>query len=374
MTNTRATFVKVNPKGQVNYHPCELQDSVTRAEHQNFKVEPIGAISDYPRHIPYNSEKKDFQEKTGRDAFEVYQYRFRVPGELQDKEPHVVMWDYTTGWVRITPFFKSLKHSKTMPAKVMTANPGLKDISHSITGGSISAQGYWIPYEAARAIAAKFCWDIRYVLTPVFGIDFPRICLKKEDPGFLKLSIERDIIVRCTEQAKRFRETHYENQTAGSPPTAPPVILGKSIWRQPAVKLDYESGYCTDTDRSIPTSPQSASGAFMPVNAPKALKPSHRIPMSTFKLDAATPLSNNDSCAGLITRTRTKRLREVKDNAPQDNQSMHISCHVDTIPNKRAKFSAIGEEARAAYTLMQLYLADAALASKSRATPHRASS
>ncbi len=28
-----------------------------------------------------------------------------------------------------------------MPAKVMGANPGLRDVSHSITGGSISAQG-----------------------------------------------------------------------------------------------------------------------------------------------------------------------------------------------------------------------------------------
>ena len=32
-----------------------------------------------------------------------------------------------------------------MPAKVMMANPGLKEISHSITGGSISAQGKCFP-------------------------------------------------------------------------------------------------------------------------------------------------------------------------------------------------------------------------------------
>ena len=28
-----------------------------------------------------------------------------------------------------------------MPAKMLAANPGLKDITHSITGGSIVAQG-----------------------------------------------------------------------------------------------------------------------------------------------------------------------------------------------------------------------------------------
>ena len=63
-------FVKAKPKGVVNYKPCERQDDVTRAEHQKFQVEPVGRISEHPRHIPYNSEKRTFQEKTGRDAFE----------------------------------------------------------------------------------------------------------------------------------------------------------------------------------------------------------------------------------------------------------------------------------------------------------------
>jgi hypothetical protein len=33
--------------------------------------------------------------------------------------------------------------------------------------------GYWMPYEAARAMAATFCWRIRYALTPLFGTEFP---------------------------------------------------------------------------------------------------------------------------------------------------------------------------------------------------------
>ena len=70
MSKSAAVFVKSKPKGQVNYEPCEIQDDFLRAEHQRFQVEPIGHIRDHPRHIPYNSEKKTFQEKTGRDAFE----------------------------------------------------------------------------------------------------------------------------------------------------------------------------------------------------------------------------------------------------------------------------------------------------------------
>lgn len=87
----------------------------------------------------------------------VFQYIFKVPG---DDTEYTVMWDYNVGLVRMTPFFKCCKYSKvtpfisvlsshdphsdqkqTMPAKMLNMNPGLRDITHSITGGSIMAQG-----------------------------------------------------------------------------------------------------------------------------------------------------------------------------------------------------------------------------------------
>lgn len=81
-----------------------------------------------------------------------------MPDDDPQREPHVIMWDCNYGLVRITALFKSLRHSKvgkawfsgatiakidqqTMPAKLMSANPGLREISHSITGGAITAQG-----------------------------------------------------------------------------------------------------------------------------------------------------------------------------------------------------------------------------------------
>tara|TARA_R110002003_G_scaffold70_9_gene6359 strand:+ start:14046 stop:14432 length:387 start_codon:yes stop_codon:yes gene_type:complete len=58
--------------GFVNYPPHEVendQDLIT--EHRRFQVFPLGEIRKKGvRHIPYNSDKKDFLEKTGRDAFE----------------------------------------------------------------------------------------------------------------------------------------------------------------------------------------------------------------------------------------------------------------------------------------------------------------
>ena len=62
--------VKAKPNGKVRYSPCDLRNDVVKAEHLKFHMEPVSSIKDYPRRIPYNSDKKTFQERTGRDAFE----------------------------------------------------------------------------------------------------------------------------------------------------------------------------------------------------------------------------------------------------------------------------------------------------------------
>ncbi|KAK6436323.1 hypothetical protein LTR95_007479, partial [Oleoguttula sp. CCFEE 5521] len=160
LTKDAAVFARGVPQGQVNYDTFECtsesicltstqQEELTK-QHERFEVFPsgqgdAGLIREYVRHIPYSSEKKCFFDKTGREAFEVFQYTFSVPDD-PDRRTHVVMWDYQIGLVRITPFFKSCKNfTKTTPAKALNANRGLRDLSHSITGGALAAQGYWIP-------------------------------------------------------------------------------------------------------------------------------------------------------------------------------------------------------------------------------------
>lgn len=66
--------------------------------------------------------------------------------------------------------------------------------------------GYWIPFEAAKAVAATFCWNIRYALTPVFGKDFPATCLHPDSEGYGSMHIDPDITKRCAEQARMYRE------------------------------------------------------------------------------------------------------------------------------------------------------------------------
>lgn len=130
MTKDGAIFSKGKIKGEINFPPFQNLDQGAMAKIEKYRIYPMGRIEQYCRHIPYNSEKKSFLEKTGRESFEgmprltymktiletladslheVFQYTFKLPNE--EKE-YTVMWDYNIGLVRITPFFKCFKYSK----------------------------------------------------------------------------------------------------------------------------------------------------------------------------------------------------------------------------------------------------------------------
>ncbi|PSN60968.1 hypothetical protein BS50DRAFT_505119 [Corynespora cassiicola Philippines] len=260
--------------GHVNYPPFETcDDPDLEKQHRRFQVYPLGEIYKKGiRHIPYNSDKKDFMEKTARESFEMFQYTYKVPG---DDKLYTVVWDYNVGLVRMTPFFKSCKYSKTIPAKALRENPGLKDISYSITGGALLCQGYWMPYQAAKAIAATFCYNIRWALTPVFGPDFPSACLHPRELSFAKFLIDPAIVMVCTHETNRFRiegdaykilrpdqasptsnpKTRFASPTwtlsSSSSTTSTTMTATKGSRKQlPAKPADIESGYGTDTDQS----------------------------------------------------------------------------------------------------------------------------
>ena len=65
-----SALAKSKPRGAVNYPPHECVDSQSAAEVRKFRVSSFGKIGESCAHIPYNSGKKDFFEKTGRESFE----------------------------------------------------------------------------------------------------------------------------------------------------------------------------------------------------------------------------------------------------------------------------------------------------------------
>jgi hypothetical protein len=70
MSKDGAVFAKGKIKGEVNFPPFEHFDEETIRELRKFEVYPLENVQEYCRHIPYNSEKKTFLEKTGRESFE----------------------------------------------------------------------------------------------------------------------------------------------------------------------------------------------------------------------------------------------------------------------------------------------------------------
>ena len=63
-------LVKSRAKGVVNFPPFEDLNEVSLREVAKYHIFPYGSIQDHCKHIPYNSGKKDFFEKTGRESFE----------------------------------------------------------------------------------------------------------------------------------------------------------------------------------------------------------------------------------------------------------------------------------------------------------------
>lgn len=63
-----------------------------------------------------------------------------------------------------------------------------------------------MPFDAAKAIAATFCYKIRYALTPLFGLDFPTMCINPLDKvRFGHMIIDPAIVQKSTEMANYYR-------------------------------------------------------------------------------------------------------------------------------------------------------------------------
>lgn len=87
MTKDSGGFVKSKPKGTVNFPPFESLDEHSLQETKRYQIYPRGKIQEYCRHIPYNSGKKDFYEKTGRESFEGQHLLQGGPSSLQIPYP-----------------------------------------------------------------------------------------------------------------------------------------------------------------------------------------------------------------------------------------------------------------------------------------------
>jgi hypothetical protein len=140
------------------------------------------------------------------------------------------------GWDSSIGHWNFIDVVQTTPAKMLNMNPGLKEITHSITGGALAAQGnstssrlhkkaninagYWMPYSCALAVCTTFCSHIAGALIPIFGPSFPAQCVPPEAPEHGRMIIEHSVIVSATAEAEAFRRQYSTYTPRSSPRTS----------------------------------------------------------------------------------------------------------------------------------------------------------
>lgn len=123
-----------------------------------------------------------------------------------------------------------------------------------------------MPYEAAKAVAATFCWKIRYALTPIFGVDFPNTCIPPSDSNqFGRMIIEPAIVQIATRNADEYRllelrasppdsfQTDYPYRPSSAPGIdkgRTSVALGRHILPK-SHQRRHRSNTSTSTDTSL---------------------------------------------------------------------------------------------------------------------------
>lgn len=178
-----------------------------------------------------------------------------------------------------------------------------------------------MPYEAAKAVAATFCWDIRHVLTPLFGTGFPSLCVPPADQAhFGRMIIDPTIVRRATETANYYRSLELQSQTLSgdlqNESTTSPSYLRRAREaeessatedhpRQIITKFPrrrYTSSIGSQRDSSSEpycVSPQSPTGSstWTPVNAPpprsSGIIPRSRVPSPDHFYRRAVELRKN---------------------------------------------------------------------------------
>ena len=242
-----------------------------------------------------------------------------------------------------------------------------------------------MPFEAAKAVAATFCYHIRYALTPLFGLEFLKLCIKPGEDGFGHMVIDVNIIRRCTEEANEYRVMSRESSLIGCPSTPEPIPASMTKWtpklfqRRQARTVESESGYYTDTDRSdqYTASPQS-SCSWTAANTPRSVD-QHFVLAATQEISpdkdvirgCGTPSNSPNTSDSVV---HPKIVRQTSRSMDRDDkEDVSPRSFNKTLTSKCKTGQAIStNETRAAYLLMQLHFADASL--KENSKKRRASS
>lgn len=229
-----------------------------------------------------------------------------------------------------------------------------------------------MPFEAAKAVTATFCYNIRHVLTPVFGNDFLFICTSPKDPNFAKFLIGQDIIYGCTVQSERWRLESEDRRTPArqrsitvSTPRSQFAYVPwtiKSLKKRQSKCTDVESGYGTDTDQSgkYLFSPQVSptTQAWTSINRPRSPRDPGALPV----IISSKPWLSSVSSSYEEGPPGSKRgLSDLNEESDYDSRRPVQPIEGPSKLEHELSLSMSTREMTAARLMLQLSMADAAL-------------
>jgi hypothetical protein len=253
-----------------------------------------------------------------------------------------------------------------------------------------------MPFEAAKAVAATFCWNIRYALTPVFGADFPTLCIQPGSDRFGEMVIDCSITQRCTEEARAYRSLEkLASSTATSiirsplTPDSPTFSHHVKQLRPKVLKLKGNgSGYSVEAGSDdhyafVPGTPHLPyRNAWTPANTPRSVVdtrlPSPRAILAGIftgvrKGDgSATESSSSISSPPLSPKSRPAYPADEDYDGDSSAESSDGEARAQTMCRKRDT-SPDHSDKKAAYLLMSLRMKKADLNQTVRVMKRRAS-
>lgn len=257
-----------------------------------------------------------------------------------------------------------------------------------------------MPFEAAKAVSATFCWKIRYALTPIFGLDFPSMCIHPRDRALYgRMTIDPAIIDKATETANLYRMLELRRtpvSVQSDPPRSSPYAARHPFSRR------HASSSLSNSTSTVSSSPEYVEAfcaspisdyrnAFTPVNTPRSsdvrsiqttmsmrpgmgmspqprIPPSHPRSVTSFSEKIHPDQSETDSYSSSSASLYSDP--DLASESDSSSSSLDLNdCAVDSQtssprlarprPPVRSRPGRFAREVKAAHALLSLYMQDA---------------
>ncbi|CAG8497294.1 13463_t:CDS:2 [Ambispora gerdemannii] len=248
--------VEDRSKDQIQYQPHSDSTIPVDRNRYSTSLDPRG-------YIPATQESLSLASSTPLFiVFDIYEY---------DINEQPIMWDRETGYVHFTGIWKALGKNKADIAKLVETHPDLAATIKKVRGGFLKIQGTWMPYDSAKELSRRTCFQLKEQLVPIFGPHFPSEVLSPTQPGFGILALSDEAA-----QKKRIRRKPKEttlNNAALMPVTSINIATSIPTTKTTTTTSTTSTGYAVKPKLKILFGKREKEADNIPLNTTDQLQP-----------------------------------------------------------------------------------------------------